>query len=99
LHVTRAKSGPSGIRVRATRADDLTGVSLRVALIDHPIHAGGNRGGWTYTQPGGGSGVSQLEYGQREDAWQDEAREVDVALAAPARKEVVLRFSVARIVD
>ena len=100
LHVTRTMpEGANGIRVRAARGDDLTGVSLRVTILEERLDDGMNHGGWSYGTPGGGGGVSAYDYGLKSEAWEDDAEDVDAAFAAPAQKEVVVRFSVVRLVD
>jgi hypothetical protein len=99
LHATRTTpEGATGLRVRASRLDDLTGVTLRVTLLSRR-HDDGNTGGWTYSTPRGGWGTMVHSRGLEEEAWREEADDVDDAFRGPARSEAVVMFHVVREVD
>lgn len=100
LHVTQEKSaGMEGVRVRASRDDDLRGVKLEVTVIAERYDDGMNSNGWAHGTPGGGWGSMALDYGRKASTWQDEGVEVDRMLGAPAHEEVFVRFSVVRQID
>jgi hypothetical protein len=97
LHVARTMpEGADGLRVRASRSDDLGGVTLRVTLVQGRYDDGSNRGGWSYGTPGGGWGTMTLSHGLDEATWKDEGEDVDRAFAAPPDRDVVVQFSILR---
>ena len=85
LHMTNTMpEGANGLRVRASRDDDLTGVTLKVTLVQERWDDG-NFGGWSIGTPGGGWGTMVYEHGLKPETWEDGAKDVDREFAAPAR--------------
>ena len=110
LGVTKgAPNGAAGLRLRALRGGDLSGVLVVVTLVKDPVQGwGGNPQGWSqwsHSGPhvrigderrGSKSGGMAIEYGQEEGGWAEDAREVEDALRSPPEVPVVLSFAVIR---
>jgi hypothetical protein len=95
-----APNGSVGIRLRAVREDDLSGVRVAVELVREPVRTGhAQLGTMGPTLRVGGrhggikSGATGVEYARKPDFWTDDAADVEKAFRSPPRVPVVLRFS------
>ena len=79
----------SGIELKATRDDDLTGVSIDIKLTTERVKQAGSQKGWDTLQRvavknGDGynsSGTTSLEYGATREAYKELSAAIDKALA------------------
>jgi hypothetical protein len=85
-------SGSTGIRLRAIRDDDLTGVTLSVELLTTRSSRDGTQPGWGQSERvevagkhvlTGGSGFWSNDYAREPNAYQGFTKAADEALAAP----------------
>lgn len=100
LHVARdTPKGATGIRIKAVRHEDLTGVDLNVRLPTHKVPSLGEPPGWHNNEMVivgkesilGSYGTSSLGYLRKLDAYDDLKKAIDKAVSSPPNLPFIIR--------